>query len=139
MMTPNSGQGDPGLRHRIRDHIRALGDSPADVARHLEDHGVSGLPGRASDCAVARYLHVVIGAETTVKRVVVMERTIRVRRTGWRPTLVLRLPKATTAFVRAFDAGCYPTLMQGTTEDRTATSSGSGASSGSGLPPVGPA
>lgn len=112
MMTPNSGPGEPGLRHSIHQHIRSLGDTPADVARHLEDHGVSGLPGRAGDCAVARYLQVVIGSETTVKQVVVMERTVRVRRTGWRPTLVLRLPRAITAFVRSFDAGQYPTLIQ---------------------------
>ena len=130
-MTPNSGHGEPGLRHNIHQHVQSLGDTPEAVAGHLVAHGVSGLPGRAGDCAVARYLQAVIGSETTVKRVMVMERTIRVRRTGWRLPLVVRLPGAVTSFVRSFDAGRFPDLIQARDAEREP------ASEGSGQPPVG--
>lgn len=110
MTTQNYGAG-PGLRHGVRDHVRALGDSPSEVARRLGTHGVRGVPGQASECAIARYLQAVVGSESTVKKVVVMERTLRVRRTGWRPPLVVRMPRGASAFVRAFDAGCYPELV----------------------------
>lgn len=99
------------LRRSVREHVQGLGETPAAVAEHLASHRVSGVPGKATDCAVARYLQAVIGAESSVSRVVVMEGSLRVFRYGCHLPIWLRLPRATAAFVRAFDAGCYPELI----------------------------
>lgn len=62
MTTQNRGAG-PGLRHGVPDQVRTLGDSPSEVAGRLGTHGVRGVPGQAGECAIARYLQSVGGAE----------------------------------------------------------------------------
>jgi hypothetical protein len=60
---------------------------------------------------MARYLQAVIGGEPGVVRVLVFGDNIRVVRAGIRPTIVLPVPRAISAFVRGFDAGCFPDLV----------------------------
>jgi hypothetical protein len=62
---------------------------------------------------MARYLQAVIGAEMSVRRVVVKERSIRLYRTGYRLPVYATLPVSISKFIRAFDAGCYPELIDG--------------------------
>ncbi len=101
------------LRRSVRCYVRSMGGSPEAVARRLNDEGVKGLPGQVSECALARYLQAVIGSEMSIRRVVVKEWTVRVFRIGHRLPSVTRLPGPAARFIRAFDAGCYPELIDG--------------------------
>lgn len=75
--------------------------------------GARGIPAEVSECVMARYLQAVIGAEMSVRRVVVKERSIRLYRTGYRLPVYATLPVSISKFIRAFDAGCYPELIDG--------------------------
>lgn len=101
------------LRRSIRRHVDSMGRSPGQVAGRLAAEGARGLPAEVSECVMARYLQAVIGAEMSVRKVVVKERSIRVFRTGYRLPVYLTLPSAVSKFIRAFDAGCYPELIDG--------------------------
>jgi hypothetical protein len=100
-----------GLKQSIRQCLAELGDSPDAVAGRLGDYGVVGVPGRADDCPVARYLKVVIGSERSVKVVGVLERRLRVTRHGAHLPLSMVLPRGVADFVRCFDEGKYPELV----------------------------
>ncbi len=93
--------------------IQSLGPSPTAVAAFLASVGAVGTRRSSDDCAVARYLHAVIGVEPYVKRVTVWDSEVRVTRRGLRLPAVVALPAAVTAFIRAFDAGCFPELIDG--------------------------
>ena len=101
------------LRRSVRCYVRSMGGSPEAVARRLNDEGVKGLPGQVSECALARYLQAVIGSETSVRKVVVKEWSVRVFRIGRRLPSVTLLPGPAARFIRAFDAGSYPELIDG--------------------------
>ena len=101
------------LRRSVRHYIQEIGDSPDAVAGRLNEEGVRGLPGEVSECALARYLQAVVGTEMSVRRVVVKEWSVRVFRTGSRLPSVTLLPGPVARFIRAFDAGCYPELIDG--------------------------
>lgn len=101
------------LRRTVRGYVKSMGGSPEAVARRLNDEGVRGLPGQVSECALARYLQAVVGTEMSVRKVVVKEWSVRVFRTGGRIPSVSLLPGPVARFIRAFDAGCYPELIDG--------------------------
>ncbi|HET9075572.1 MAG TPA: hypothetical protein VFN68_01455 [Acidimicrobiales bacterium] len=90
-----------------------MGSSPGEVAGRLADEGVRGIPAEVSECVLARYLQAVIGAEMSVRRVVVKERSVRVYRAGNRLPALVAIPVPVSKFIRAFDAGCYPELIDG--------------------------
>lgn len=112
--------GDSGreLRRSVRGHLRGLGESAGTVAHRLRSEGVRGLPGEPTDCALARYLQAVVGSEMAVGRIVVKERMLCIRRTDGGMPILLRLPRAAARFVRAFDGGCYPDLVDPAAELR---------------------
>jgi hypothetical protein len=60
---------------------------------------------------LARYLQAVIGSEQSVAGVSVFERSLRIRRPGLHPPTFVALPRATSAFVRDFDTGSFPELV----------------------------
>lgn len=99
------------LRQAVCDCLDQLGHSPEEVAARLEMYGVTGVPGRADDCAMARYLRAVIGTEHTVGRVGVLEQRLRITRPRLRLPLSIPLPEAIQGFVRHFDEGDYPALV----------------------------
>ena len=99
------------LKDSIRECLTDLGDSPDSVAGRLADFGVAGVPGRADDCPVARYLRAVVGSERSVKVVGVLEHRLRVTRHGLRMPLSVRLPGQVAGFVHSFDEGRYPELI----------------------------
>jgi hypothetical protein len=88
-----------------------LGATPDAVARRLSAYGVAGVPGKAEDCPMARYLKAVIGSEPCVSGVVVLERRLQVKRGRLRLPVSLTLPSAIAGFVRGFDEGQYPRLV----------------------------
>jgi hypothetical protein len=100
------------LRGHVQGCLTDLGDSPDAVAGRLTALGVRGIPGRADDCAVARYLKAVVGSERSVKVVGVLERRIRISRRGMRLPVSVPLPTGVANFVRNFDQGRYPVLLE---------------------------
>lgn len=101
------------LRRSVRHRVEAMGSSPGDIAGSLAAEGARGIPAEVSECVLARYLQAVIGTEASVRRIVVKERSIRLFRTGCHLPVVVTLPLAVSKFIRAFDAGCYPELIDG--------------------------
>lgn len=101
------------LRRSVRRHVESMGSSPGDIAGSLAAEGARGIPAEVSECVLARYLQAVIGTEASVRRIVVKERSIRLFRSGCRLPVVVTLPLSVSKFIRAFDAGCYPELIDG--------------------------
>ena len=99
------------LRRSVRRHVESMGSSPGEIAGWLAADGVRGIPAEVSECVLARYLQAVIGTEVSVRRIVVKERSIRLYRAGCHFPAVVALPLAVSRFIRAFDAGCYPELI----------------------------
>ena len=112
MFWSRSDRGGRALRQAVGDCLADLGDSPDAVARRLQLYAVQGRPGRADDCPMARYLWAVIGSERTVGRIGVLERRLRVTRRGLRMPFSVALPPAVRGFVRSFDEGHYPQLVE---------------------------
>lgn len=101
------------LRRSVRRHVESMGSSPGEIADRLAAVGARGIPAEVSECVLARYLQAVIGTEIAVRRIVVKERSIRLYRTGRPFPALVVLPLAVSKFIRAFDAGCYPELIDG--------------------------
>ncbi len=118
-------RGGKDLRRAVRGCLADLGDSPQVVAARLHGYGVTGLPGRADDCPMARYLRALIGSERSVGRIGVLEQRLRVTRRGLHLPFSVALPPAIRTFVRSFDEGRYSELVD---EAAGRTSPGSGLS-----------
>lgn len=101
------------LRRAIGGYLRGLGASAPAVADRLGAEGACGVPGDPFDCALARYLHALVGVERSVERVVVKPRTARVHLDSSRLPLVVRLPRPVARFIQGFDAGWFPELIDG--------------------------
>jgi hypothetical protein len=99
------------LRRAVEGFVVSLGSSPGAIATTLASLEVRGTPKSAGGCAIARYLQVMIGSEPTVTKVAVFNRNIQVSRSGRRLDLTISAPDAVTRFIRAFDSGCYPQLL----------------------------
>lgn len=99
------------LRRSIRQHLGSLGSTPEAVAGALTDHGVRGVPGNVYECALARYLQVVVGSEASVYRTAVVYGGVYVCRSERSLPMFVSLPKAMTRFMRSFDDGQYPVLV----------------------------
>lgn len=111
---------NPSFEQTVHRHLQQLGTSPAEVAASLQAAGVRGRPGESLDCAVARYLNAVVGGERRVRDVNVSESFARVRR-RWRTAVTVPLPSGTRAFVREFDHGAFPELVELVGPRQTAT------------------
>lgn len=112
------------LRKATEELISQLGITSNSIADRLESYGIRGVRNRSSDCALARYLQLVTGTDPRISRIDVHRRSVRLDRSGWRRPIKAALPPAARGFVEAFDAGCYPQLMDGQnhlpTSDKTA-------------------
>lgn len=102
-------------RTEIREHtarlLDALGDDPDQVAGRLGDAGVRGAPGDARGCAVAVYLSAVVASDPGIGHIKVTTGRVTVSR-GWRPCVVVRLPRAVRLFITGFDHNAYPDLVR---------------------------
>lgn len=108
----NQQDGCGSLRGSVRQHIDSLGGSPEAIADRLAEYGVKGVPGKATDCVLARYLHAVIGGVESVTRIAVYHGSVRVYRPGTMFPAVVRLARPVSAFIRGFDLGGYPSLVE---------------------------
>jgi hypothetical protein len=105
----------PELMRVRRDALRLLsqlGHDAGEVATSLELLGVRGRPKDSLECAMARYLSAVVVSDPCVRSLSVLLNTIQIQRSsGLRRTISISLPEAVRQFVAAFDARCYPNLI----------------------------
>lgn len=103
-------------RRQVGDLLADLGHTSGEVARQLASSGVRGKPRDAQSCAVALYLHAILGPEARIRSVRVDRTTVRV--IAGRPSLPMsiKLPDAVRTFIRAFDERLYPELIRGGVE-----------------------
>jgi hypothetical protein len=99
------------LRRAVRDLVGSLGSNPGAIASSLIRMQVRGTPKSLNDCALARYLQVVIGSEPTITRISVSRRAAHVSRSGRHFDLTFKLPPSVSTFIAAFDSGGYPELV----------------------------
>lgn len=100
----------PAVRHSVRSLLDELGHTEAEVSQSLRDAGVSGTRGDPRECAIARYLGAVVGAEPGISGVSVGRTVLWLSRRGMRPAVRVTLPVPVRRFVAAFDAGVHPEL-----------------------------
>jgi hypothetical protein len=99
------------LRRSIEEFNNTLGPTATAVAGTLTQLGVRGCPKDSTQCALARYLWVIVGSERSVINITVTDRSVHVRRSPGHLPLIVGLPKPVRTFIRAFDGGCYPELL----------------------------
>lgn len=112
MVTLPGAQGRQ-LRQLVREHVEGLGDRADAVADRLVAEGIRGVQQDKYDCPVARYLQAVVGADPSIWRLAVLYGRIRISQSPSSAPIYVRAPRALHAFVRAFDAGRYPDLVDG--------------------------
>lgn len=99
------------LHAQVTAFLADLGSTGAEVAIKLASERVQGVPGDAHDCAVANYLHAVLGADCRVRSIRVTNGRVGVLRSRRRPIWVL-LPDPVRAFIARFDEGAFPLLVR---------------------------
>jgi hypothetical protein len=115
IMSSESGStGRRSLRRSIRRLTESLGSSPGAVAASLVALQVHGCPRNSAECAIARYLRAVVGTDASVADLSVSDRRVHVARTDRHLPMTVRLPTPITRFIRAFDDGGYPDLIDST-------------------------
>jgi hypothetical protein len=100
------------LRRQTADLLAGLGGSSTEVASSLAGYRVHGRPRDPHGCAVAVYLHAVLGADPRVKTVKVSQASVRVTLAGRRRWVEVLSPPAVQAFIETFDQGLFPSLVQ---------------------------
>jgi hypothetical protein len=113
------------LRRSIEGFNNTLGPSTAAVAATLAQLGVRGCPKDSTQCALARYLWVIVGPERSVIGIAVTDRSVHVKRSPGHVPLIIGLPRPVRTFIRAFDTGCYPELVAVDGAQRPTTGPGS--------------
>jgi hypothetical protein len=101
------------LRSQTAGLLNGLGSTTDQVVTTLEQSGVRGIPGNGTQCAVARYLHAVMGADPGVREVIVGNHAVNVRptRRWWSTCVVVPLSPVICAFIQQFDRGTFATLV----------------------------
>lgn len=101
------------LRSQTTQLLNGLGSTTEDVVTTLEQSGVRGIPGNGTQCAVARYLHAVMGADPGVREVIVGNHAVNVRpsRRWWSTCVVVPLSPIVCSFIQQFDRGTFATLV----------------------------
>jgi len=99
------------LERRVAAFLVGLGSTGAEIAARLACEGVRGVPGDTDDCAVAVYLHAVLGPDHQVRSVKVTGDAVAVYR--WRRRgIAVHLPEPVRAFIGEFDKGRFPILVR---------------------------
>jgi hypothetical protein len=101
------------LRSQTTELLNGLGSTTDEVVTTLEQNGVRGIPGNGTQCAVARYLHAVMGADPGVREVIVGNHAVNVRpsRRWWSTCVVVPLSPIVCSFIQQFDRGSFASLV----------------------------
>lgn len=102
---------DPALVQRITDLLAGLGDTPDAVAARLGEMGIRGVVKEPELCPIAMVVRTVDGADE-VGYLNVCNSAMTLDDTAWEVPEPIELPPAVKAFVRAFDGGLYPDLIE---------------------------
>lgn len=106
------------MEQQVTRLLHELGDDADQVAATLVAEGVTGRRSQSRDCAIARYLGAVVGADPAVGTITVSQTAVCISgRHWWTPKARRSLPHAIRQFIIAFDTGRYPQLVA--PEDRT--------------------
>jgi len=101
------------LKAELGSLLRSLGDDQAQIAAQLGAMGVRGVPRDSRGCAIAVFLHAVLGADRAIDSVKVTSRKVQLKTSPWwRRNLSLGLPPPVRDFVACFDAGGFPSLLR---------------------------
>lgn len=100
------------IRRQTAELLAGLGGSSTEVAVSLAGYHVHGRPRDPHECAVAVYLHSVLGADPRVEIVKVSQALVRVTLAGRRRWVEVLSPPAVRAFVESFDQGLFPSLVR---------------------------
>jgi hypothetical protein len=113
------------IREEVTTLLGDLGGTAQEVAAGLATAGVRGIPRDRHQCAVARYLNAVVGADPQLGRVVVGSSRLWVRsRRWWSITAVLDPPIPVPQFNSGFDRESYTELTAVPGPSRTSLLSG---------------
>jgi hypothetical protein len=100
------------LTGEIESFLSDLGDNAENVAMSLRNQGVRGQPQDKAQCAIARYLDAVVGADRRVRNISVGTSELSVSGPHWwSAKLVIEVPSAIQQFIRGFDRYQYPDLV----------------------------
>lgn len=99
------------LHDSVRHLSESLGATPAAVACRLAELHVVGRPKCLNQCVVARYLWAIVGSEQSVKAISVSAKSIHVTCSDGHVPLRVSLPRPISKFIRGFDEGSYPELV----------------------------
>lgn len=114
------------MREEITALLIGLGGTAQEVAAGLADAGVRGIPRDRHQCAIARYLNAVVGADPQLRGIVVGSSRLWVRsRRWWSITAVLDMPIPVQQFISGFDRESYPELTAVPPTGRASIFSGS--------------
>ena len=129
------------LTGEIESFLSNLGGNADAVATSLRNEGVRGQPQDKAQCAIARYLGAVVGADKRVRNISVGTSELSVSGPHWwSAKLVIEVPPAIQQFIRGFDRYQYPDLVSSVRSPSTfGPLFGSGQPEGSGSSPASPA
>lgn len=99
------------LERQVAAFLVGLGSTGVEIAARLAREGVRGVPGDTDDCAVAVYLHAVLGPDHQVRSVTVNDGAVAVSRCR-RRGISVPLPEPVRAFIGEFDKGRFPVLVR---------------------------
>lgn len=102
----------------VRRLLDSLGSTPGDVAAYLCAAGVSGVPYDANRSPVGAYLSAVVGADPDVAAMTLRTDSVSLYLKGQATPTTVLFPGAVRDFAAAFNAGCYPILMNAAEEQR---------------------
>ena len=105
-------QGRRQIEQRVTSLLQSLGDDADAVAATLAWEGVTGFRSQSRNCAIARYLGAVVGADPGVGVITVTQTAVCISGIHWWSPKVRRsLPHAIRQFIIGFDTGRYPQLV----------------------------
>jgi hypothetical protein len=101
-----------GLRRQVECLLTDLGEAPGEIADSLNRAGARGEPQHHSRCVLASYLSAVVGSDPGIASIEVGVRRVRITRSdGWRRRVTIAAPAQIVEFIRGFDLGLYPQLL----------------------------
>jgi hypothetical protein len=103
-------RGRRAFRSQVEQLLASLGSEVGSVATALADAGVRGVPCDGERCAVAVYLHAVVGADRRVQGIRIGTTWMEVRAGKASPPIRIRHSSVVAHFIRAFDEGVFPEL-----------------------------
>ena len=120
-------QGRRQIEQRVTWLLQSLGDDADTVAATLAGEGVTGFRSQSRNCAIARYLGAVVGAEPVVGVITVSQTAVCISgRHWWTPKVRRTLPHAIRQFIIGFDTGRYPQLIAAGDRGRPLTGKAAG-------------